>query len=355
MRNPNIKVAVVGCGAVAREAHFPAWKKIGGTILTAVCDNNAGLAESTALRWKIPRFYVDFADMLNSTQPALVDICTPPGTHVPLISAALAAGCDIIVEKPLALSLQDTRIISDLYTRRANPDSKLAVLYNWLFHPQVIALIRHVEKGDIGSVLNVQVQCLHPPDEAMISNPQHWCHTLPAGRFGEVLIHPLYLLHRLLGNLHAGEIKVEKRGKLAWVQYDELSVNFQGDQGLGSLYISFNSPALEFPILTVFGTRGRITFNGHNLNLVLLKPANRNNLLSRGRDSLDQIGKISGSLTSNALKKILGSYKSSHQMFFQAFVDCQKGQADFPLSFKDSLEANRIFLDIIEGIPAGNR
>jgi predicted dehydrogenase len=349
------KVAVVGCGAVAREAHFPAWRKIKGIALTAVCDNTASLAKSAAFNYKIPHYYDDFAEMLNIERPALVDICTPPVTHVSMISAALTAGCDIIVEKPLALTLQETRIISDLYAKRANPNSKLSVLYNWLFHPQIMTLIRHVEKGDIGTVLNVEIQCLHPPDEPMIANPQHWCHTLPAGRFGEVLIHPLYLLNRLLGNLHAGETRVAKRGNLDWVQYDELSVNFKGDRGFGSLYVSFNSPALEFPILTVLGTRGRITFNGHNLNLILLKPTNGDSLLNRGLDSLDQIGKIGGSLTLNALNKILGSYKSSHQMFFQAFFDCQKSQVDFPLSFEDSLEANQVYLDIIDRIMVESR
>jgi predicted dehydrogenase len=351
VNSKQIEVAVVGAGSVANEAHLPGWRRIRGTKIVAICDANRQAAENAALRWRVPYYYTNLSDLLNSEKPTLVDICTPPTSHLPLISQALAAGCHIIIEKPLAMTSEESQKILDLYLSRTNKDIKFGVLYNWLFHPQVLALMQLITNGAVGDILNVEIKCFHPKNESMISNPNHWCHTISGGRFGEVLIHPIYLLYRLLGNLETSDPHLAKRGSYSWVHYDELQVNLKAERGFGNIYISFNSPGLEFPVITVYGTKAQLNFNGRNLNLTIRRPANRTDIFSRGADSLGQIGQITKSLTSNVMQTITGRHRTSHQVFFQLFVDCINGKGDLPLTIEEASETNRILLNLLRRIP----
>jgi predicted dehydrogenase len=350
MKKKETKVVVVGCGAVANEAHLLAWRKIKGAVLTAVCDNNRNSAKSTALRWKIPHYYHDYETMLNSEKPTLVDICTPPDSHVSLISEAVKSGCNVIVEKPLVMTFPEIKTIANIFSDHTNRELKLGVGYNWLFHQQFLSLLRQIKKGEIGEILNVEIKVLNPPNDPMISNSKHWCHTMPGGRLGETLIHPVYLLYRLLGDLHPGDLHLAKRGNFAWVQYDELLISMKSTQGMGSIYVSFNSPGHEFPIINVYGTRGQLSLNGHNLNLILFHPSNNDSLVGRGMDSISHINKIAGSLTSNIFRKISGNYRSSHEILFQAFINCLNDEGVLPITFEEIFETSRIYLEIIDQI-----
>jgi predicted dehydrogenase len=246
-------------------------------------------------------------------------------------------------------------MISSLFLDHNNRELKLGVGYNWLFHQQFLSLLGHIEKGAIGEILHVEIKILNPQNDPMISNAKHWCHTMPGGRLGETLIHPVYLLYRLLGDLNTGDLHLAKRSSFSWVQYDELFISMESNRGLGSIYVSFNSPGHEFPIIDVYGTRGRLLLNGHNLNLILFHPTNNDSLIGRGMDSINHINKIAGSLISNTFRKISGNYQSSHEIFFQTFINCLNDRGALPVAFEEILETNRIFLEIIDLIQHWHR
>ncbi|WP_127507478.1 Gfo/Idh/MocA family protein [Actinoplanes solisilvae] len=72
----------------------------------------AGIAELVALADvqpidpapDVPSF-IDYRELLKSVRPDVVVICTPPHTHLPIALDALAAGCDLLLEKPPVTSL----------------------------------------------------------------------------------------------------------------------------------------------------------------------------------------------------------------------------------------------------------
>jgi predicted dehydrogenase len=345
-----IQIAVIGAGAVANEHHIPAWRRIPGTTITAICDANPQLAERTAHRWGVARYYTNLTELLKSEQPALVDICAPPNTHLSLIDQALAAGCATVIEKPIAMTLEESQKIFDLYLAHKDKGVKLAVIYNWMFQPQFQAMVQKIQSGLIGDILNVEIKCLHPNNEAMISNPNHWCHSIPGGRLGEVLIHPIYLLYRLIGNLQISEIELAKRGPHSWVRYDELSATFKAERGFGNIYISFNSPKSEFPIIAVYGTKGQMIFNGHNMNLIISTPRNSSSILNRGVGSLIYAGQIYRSLISNTIKTITGAHKPNHEVFFRLFTNYINGKGNPPLTFEEAFRINAIYVNLLDYI-----
>ncbi len=144
-----MEVAIVGAGEVVNEAHLPAWKKVRGATVTAICDISEDAARNTARRWEIPRYYSQLVELLDHEKPFIVDICTPPATHLALAIQALEAGCNVILEKPMAMSLEDADNIVEAYTQRKDKRLKLTVIHNWLFLPHDREMLSKVESGEI--------------------------------------------------------------------------------------------------------------------------------------------------------------------------------------------------------------
>ena len=72
-----LKGVVVGCGAIARE-HLAAVGALQNAEIAAVCDLSPARAEATAQRFRIPKWYVDYEQMIGEIRPHLVHVTTPP-------------------------------------------------------------------------------------------------------------------------------------------------------------------------------------------------------------------------------------------------------------------------------------
>lgn len=103
-----VRVAVVGAGGIAELAHVPAIRGSGGraTLVAAVDTDSDRLAEFQR-RTDVPAIYTSLDAMLDSEQPDLVHICTPPAMHVGPVVRCLEAGAWVLVEKPPCLSLAE--------------------------------------------------------------------------------------------------------------------------------------------------------------------------------------------------------------------------------------------------------
>lgn len=100
-------VAVIGCGIGKlhiTEGYAALTDKF---RVAALCDIDADKLNAAADALGVPGRYTDYAALLADPTIDVVDICTPPGLHVPQAIAALDAGKEVICEKPLAGSLAD--------------------------------------------------------------------------------------------------------------------------------------------------------------------------------------------------------------------------------------------------------
>lgn len=94
-----LRVGLVGCGEIA-DVHIPAILKLEHVELVAVCDLDEDLARKVARRYSVGSYYTDLSELLLKGQLDLVDITTPPRTHLALSIKAMEAGCHVLVEKP---------------------------------------------------------------------------------------------------------------------------------------------------------------------------------------------------------------------------------------------------------------
>ena len=109
-----VRLGVIGCGRIAQVAHFPALEKADGIEPVVVCDQSEEVARAVAERYGIGSYVVDTAAVFENPQVEAVLIAVPDRFHRELAEAALRAGKHVLIEKPLASSVQEARELVEL-------------------------------------------------------------------------------------------------------------------------------------------------------------------------------------------------------------------------------------------------
>ncbi len=106
--------ALIGCGRIAPNHISAAWMNREGLQLAAVCDLCEEKMEAVLAQCNIPddnkktiNRYTDYKELIKKERPKLVAIATESGYHAAIASYCIDAGCNVIIEKPMALSLTD--------------------------------------------------------------------------------------------------------------------------------------------------------------------------------------------------------------------------------------------------------
>ncbi|CAG7647725.1 Gfo/Idh/MocA family protein [Actinacidiphila bryophytorum] len=108
LRDRPVRVAIAGTGAIAREAHLPAYRALGaGVEVVAAFDIDEAACRAFCADRGVPHAYSDLGTMLEEQRPDLVSICTPPAVHREQTAAALRAGAWVWCEKPPCRSLEE--------------------------------------------------------------------------------------------------------------------------------------------------------------------------------------------------------------------------------------------------------
>ena len=325
----DINVAIIGCGFVAND-HLKGWKKVRQAQVVAVCDLNETLAVNTAKLWKVPDYYTSISELIESSDIDLVDICTPPHTHASLAVQAMKAGFNVLLEKPMTMTVRDAEKIVNC---QKTTGLKVGVIHNWLFEPPVIEATSLVEKGYLGKVFNVEIEILYPRDELMAANRHHWCHKFAGGRFSEMLAHPIYLIRHFLGEVRIGCVYVSKMGDYEWMKSDELFAAFNVGKKLGKAYTSFNAPRYAI-FVSLYGTEAILRLDIINATTNIL-PRRETSRFNKGFDSLRQATHLINSTLKNTAKITFGRWLSGHDMYIKLFAQGIFDDSEPPVTVKD--------------------
>ena len=140
MSNQPIRVAVVGVGEFGRN-HVRVWRETEGAELVGVLDTNAVRAQKVAAEFGT-RVLRDF-DALSSDGVEAVSLAVPTAEHARIGSRLLAAGIDVLVEKPIAASLDEADALIAVAQRSK---SILQVGHLERFNPAVVAVQKIVSR-----------------------------------------------------------------------------------------------------------------------------------------------------------------------------------------------------------------
>ena len=205
---PPLRVALVGAGYFAR-FHLDAWLRMETSSLVAVCDRDpATHAHVLSTDAGIP-VYEELEAMLDAEAPELVDVATPPDTHLPLVSKIAARGIDVICQKPIAPTRDEAvRLV------RCCDDAGvvLAVHENIRWTPWHRELARLVGTGRLGRLHRICMR-LRPGDgqgaDAYLSR-QPYFQTMRRFLIHETAIHWIDTFRFLFGEITGVFARLEK-------------------------------------------------------------------------------------------------------------------------------------------------
>ena len=158
MTGARLRLATAGSGYFS-QFHYEAWRRL-DVELAGICTRDPDSARSLARDFGTPAIYGDFAEMLDRVRPDLVDIITPPETHLGFIAAAAQRGIPMICQKPFTPSLEDAVAAVAIAEAAGVP---LVVHENFRFQPWYGEIRRRLESGAIGEPYQVSFR-LRPGD-----------------------------------------------------------------------------------------------------------------------------------------------------------------------------------------------
>lgn len=147
-----MKYALIGCGRISPN-HVMAAKN-NDLDIVAVCDIVRSNAEDKILKFDLDsnnvKIYEDYHELLENEKPELVAIATESGKHAAIALDCIAAGCHVIIEKPIALSIADADAII-----QAGKENGVVVCVNHQnrFNKSIQEIRKAIEKQRFGKLL----------------------------------------------------------------------------------------------------------------------------------------------------------------------------------------------------------
>jgi predicted dehydrogenase len=146
----DLQVALVGCGRIAkRHAELLGHGVIAQAVLAAVCDTDPDRAQVYSDRFRVP-FYTDMDAMMQREAIDAVAILTPSGLHAEHVLRLAPYGKHLIVEKPMALTLEDADAMIAACDRHG---CKLFVVKQNRFNVPVVKLRQALEAKRFGKLV----------------------------------------------------------------------------------------------------------------------------------------------------------------------------------------------------------
>jgi len=294
-----MKTAIVGCGHMAR-THIPYVLKVPCVELVALCDRNEIRAKELAQRYTLP-YYTDLTRMLNDTRPDAVHILTPPQTHAALTIRALQAGCHVLVEKPLCLTLGEADAI---YAAAQSAGRLVGVDHTHLWSPLVQRARRVVGSGQLGRITHIQYTVGDDYLEAVKRGYARWALELRGGVFCDLIPHPLYLIRAFLPTAQVISARACGTGLR---DLRELWVDFAAEGAGASLWMSLNQRPLEHS-LCIYCTCGTVRVDLRNFCLAVVPERGLPGPIARVANTLSESWQRGTGTLGNGLSLLLGRF-----------------------------------------------
>ena len=113
MKEPPLKAAFIGSGAIISSSHLPNSQKINGLERIAIYGRNISKLKKLAKDFSISLIYTDWEKLLDECQAAIVVIALPPKLHFHVVQKALLSKAHILLEKPAFLNIDEGKVISE--------------------------------------------------------------------------------------------------------------------------------------------------------------------------------------------------------------------------------------------------
>lgn len=258
-----IKIACIGAGYFA-QFHVEAWMRIPEVEVIAICDKDKEKAKALAEKFGIAKTYDSPSQLLEKETIDVVDIITPPDTHLALINQIAESGKHIICQKPLAPTLEEAQAIVAI-TNKAG--IRFMVHENFRFQPWYRQMKQLLTAGAIGDklhTLNLKMRMGDGWGERAYLDRQPYFQTMKRLLIYETGIHYIDVFRFLAGEIDSVYARLRKLNPLiAGEDCGLILFDFQnGGQGIldGNRYNepNFENARYTFGTTTIEGNQGTI-------------------------------------------------------------------------------------------------
>jgi len=253
-----VRLGIIGCGIAARNLHWPALKKKKDRFrITMVCNHTEPKAKAFADMVGGVPYVLDYRELLESDDVEAVSIALPFHLNLPVTRNALHAGKHVIVEKPLASSMEEAREMVSL--AQEFPGIVTMLAENFRCRPMYLRVKELLESGVIGKVYSALWNYFFFVDPAVNKYAQtlwRMGERYSGGFIVDAGVHNIALLRILFGDFVSG------RGLVRSVtpeigRYDTFIFQFTMDSGVnGVLNLYYSVRGLRANTLYVFGDTG---------------------------------------------------------------------------------------------------
>lgn len=316
---------MIGVGSMGRN-HARVYHELESAKLIAVADADPARAEEVGHAFAVPA-YPDFHQMLEQERPEAVSVAVPTALHETVSLAALEAGAHILIEKPIAASVeQGERLIR----RSRELNRKLMVGHVVRFNPAIQQLKRRLEAGELGRIFQVVCRRVNPFPTRIRD----------VGVVVDLATHDLDLMRYLLG---ADPLRVyaETEHRIHTELEDLVLALLRFPGGIaGALEVNWLTPTKVREVL-VLGERGMFRVDDLSQDLYFYENALSPQNLWLALQTLKGVGE--GSMTRFALQRY-----EPLKAELSAFIQAIQQDAPVPVSGEDGLASLRLALALVE-------
>ena len=319
------RVAVVGTGVMGRN-HARVLHELPDVEMVGVADSDKDAACQVANAHST-RAYNSLKELLDKETPDAVTIAVPTENHHEAVLEALAAGCHVLVEKPIAATLKQA---DELVAAAKSARKVLAVGHVERYNPAVLELKRRLDAGQLGRVYQFDAQRLGPFPQRIRD----------VGVVIDLATHDLDLMRFLTGS-EIVRVYAETRRKVHTTREDMVSGLLRLEDGsVGLLQINWLTPT-KIRQMTVTGERGMFRADYLTQDLFFHENAE---VASHNWEQITMLRGVSeGSMVKYAIQK-----REPLQSEFVAFIKAVAGDQTGIVSGEDGTEALRLALAMIE-------
>lgn len=319
------RVAAIGVGSMGRN-HARIYNELPDAELIAVADENLATAQTIGGQFGVSA-YADFQQLLDKERPEAVSIAVPTALHYEVAMAALESGAHVLIEKPIAATLEQGSALIDAAHRL---NRVLTVGHVVRFNPAIQALKQKLVAGDLGRIF--QIFCRRAgPFPARIRD---------VGVVIDLAPHDVDIM-RFLAGADPVRLYAETEQRIHTEHEDLLFALLRFPEGIvGALEINWLTPTKLREVL-VLGERGMFRVDDLTQDLYFYENAQAASLTWPALQTL--VGVSEGSMTRFAIQRY-----EPLKLELQAFLKAVRGEAPVAVTGEDGLAALRLALALVE-------
>lgn len=266
----SLKYAIIGCGRISPNHIAAALEN--KLEISALCDLDETKMYNTIEKFKLPiniKKYTDYKEMLHFEKPELVAICTESGKHGQIALECIDAGANLIIEKPIALSLEE----ADLIIEKANKNNiKVSACHQNRFNKSVQKIREAVENNRFGRLMHGTAHIRWNRGEDYYKQaPWRGTWEQDGGALMNQCIHNIDLLRWMMGDEITEVVGMTDNLMHSFIDAEDLGmalVRFSnGSYGIIEGTTNIYPKNLE-ETLYIFGETGTVKAGGKSVNLI---------------------------------------------------------------------------------------